>query len=93
MSLRAAGFDDVVGADHERDVGLRELGVDLVHLLELVVRDVRLGEQDVHVAGHAAGDRVDRVGDVDALLLEQLGELADVVLRLRDREPVARARR
>ena len=48
---------DVVRADHERDVGLLELGVDLVHLVELVVRDVRLGEQHVHVAGHPAGDR------------------------------------
>ena len=35
--------------------------VDVVHLLELVVRHVGLGEQHVHVARHAAGDRVDRV--------------------------------
>ena len=42
------------------------------------------------MARHAAGDGMDRVLDVDALLLEQLGELAHVVLRLRDREPVAR---
>ena len=52
-----------------------ELRVDLVHLLELVVRHVRLGEQHVHVARHAAGDGMDRVLDVDALLLEQLREL------------------
>ena len=41
------------------------------------------------MARHAAGDRVDRVLDVDALLLEQLREVAHVVLRLRDGEPVA----
>ena len=41
------------------------------------------------MARHAAGDGMDRVRDLDALRLEQVGELADVVLRLRDREPVA----
>ena len=39
---------------------------------------------------HPAGDRVDRVLDVDAPRLEQLGELADPVLRLGDGEAVAR---
>ena len=41
------------------------------------------------MAGHPAGDRVDGVLDVDPALLEELGELADRVLRLGDREPVA----
>ena len=36
----------------------------------LVVRDVGLGEEDVHVAGHAAGDRVDRELHIDAALRE-----------------------
>ena len=57
--------------------------------LSCVVRHVRLGEEDVHVARHAARDGVDRVLDVDALRLEQLGELAHVVLRLRDGHAVA----
>ncbi len=38
---------------------------------------------------HAAGDGVDRVLDLDALLLEQLGQLAHVVLRLRHGHAVA----
>ena len=80
---------DVVRADDEDHVRGLELGVDLVHLLERLVRHVRLGEQHVHVAGHAAGDRVDAVDDVDAPGLEHLGQLADRVLRLRDREAVA----
>ena len=33
---------DVVGADDQRDVGLGELGVDLVHVEQPVVGDVRL---------------------------------------------------
>ena len=39
--------------------------------------------------GHAAGDGMDRVLDVDAPLLELGRELAHGVLRLRDGEPVA----
>ena len=49
---------DVVGPQHQGHVGLRHLGVDLLHLDEAVVRDLGLGQQDVHVARHAAGDRV-----------------------------------
>ena len=40
--------------------------------------------------GPAAGDGMDGVRDVDAPLLQQVGELAHLVLRLRDGEPVAR---
>ena len=41
------------------------------------------------MARHAPGDRVDRVLDLHALALEEVGELAHGVLGLRDREPVA----
>jgi hypothetical protein len=58
---------DVVGADHERDVGARELGLMSSISLSCVVGHVGLGEQHVHVARHAAGDRVDRVLHLDAL--------------------------
>src|ERR1700735_2810550 len=37
------GICDVVGADDESDVGLREIAVDLVHLEEFVVGDVGFG--------------------------------------------------
>ena len=81
---------DVVGADDQRDVSSGELRVDVLHLLELRIGHVRLREQHVHVPRHPAGDRVDRVLHVDAALLEQLGQLADGVLGLGDREAVAR---
>ena len=81
---------DVVRADDEGDVGARELGVDVVHVEELRVRDVRLGEQHVHVARHPARDRVDRVLHRRRRALEEVGQLAHRVLRLGDRQPVAR---
>ena len=61
-----------MGLDNVGDVGALEIVVDLVHLEHRVVGHVRLGEQDVHVAGHAAGDRVDRELDVDALVAERI---------------------
>ena len=65
------GIGDVVGADHERDVRLREIAVDLVHVKQPVVGDVGLGQEDVHVAGHSAGDRVDAELDVDPGLVSK----------------------
>src|SRR5947209_12925256 len=61
------GVDDVVGADDETDVGLRHIGIDVVHLDERLVRDLGLGEEHVHVPGHAPCHRMDRELDVDAL--------------------------
>src|SRR5262249_30632459 len=51
----------IVRTDDQSDVCLREVRVDLLHRVELVVGYVCLGEQDVHVARHAAGDRVNGV--------------------------------
>ena len=56
---------------------------------QLLVGHLGLGEQHVHVAGHPAGDRVDRVVDLDAALAEHVDELAQRVLRLGDRQAVA----
>ena len=72
------------------DVGLGELGVDVLELEHLVVGHVGLGQQHVHVAGHAAGDRMDGVFHLDALLLQHVGHLAQRVLGLRHRHAVAR---
>ena len=82
-------IDDVVGADDEHDVGLRQVAVDLVHLDQRVVRDFGFGQQHVHVAGHAPGDGMDGELHVDAALGQLIVELADPVLRLRHRHAVA----
>ncbi len=66
-----------------------ELVVDGVHLVELGVGDVGLGQQHVHVPRHPAGHRVDRVADVDSALLEAVRQLAHVVLCLGDGQAVA----
>ena len=90
--MRAAGFVTSFAPTTSTTSVRANSGLMPLHLVELRVGHVGLGEQHVHVARHAAGDRVDRVADVDLACLEQVGELAGDVLRLRDREAVARAR-
>ena len=82
-------IDDVVGADDERHVAARHLGVDVVHLDQPVVGNLRFGQQHVHVAGHAAGDRMDGELHVDAALRQLLVEIVHPVLRLRDGHAVS----
>src|SRR3989442_11016479 len=53
---------------------------------QLIVGDVRLGEEYVHVPGHPSRHGVDGEPDVDAALREGIVELADLVLRLRRSE-------
>lgn len=57
----------VVGANYQRDVGVREVVVDLVHFEHNVVGHRRFGEENVALAWHAAGDGVDGETNVDAL--------------------------
>ena len=78
--MRAAGLTTSLAPMTSTTSVSRELVVDLVHLVQPVVRDVGLGEQHVHVAGHAAGHRMDRVFHLAAALLDQLGQLAHLVL-------------
>jgi hypothetical protein len=48
-----------LAADHEGDIGRCEIAVDLLQFKDLVIGNVGLGEQHVHVARHAPGDRMD----------------------------------
>ncbi len=69
---------------------MRELAVDVFQFEDFVVGHVGFGEQHVHVARHAARDRVDGVLHFDAFLLQLVRHFVQRVLRLRDRHAVAR---
>jgi len=77
-------------SDHERDVGLRHLGIDFIHLDQRRVGDVRFGEQHVHVSRHPAGHGMNREFDGDAAFGQRVVQLAHLVLRLRHRHAVSR---
>src|SRR6185295_3297787 len=83
-------IDDVVCADHDRDVCSWKFGIDLLELVERGIRNVCFGEQHVHVSGHPACYRMDSIFDGYAALLEHVCEFAHCVLRLRGGEPVTR---
>jgi len=69
---------------------LRKLVVDVLEFEHLVIGDVRFGQQHIHVARHAACDRVNGIGDLDALFFEVVGQFAQRMLGLRDRHAVTR---
>src|ERR1019366_653184 len=52
------GVGDVVGADHQGNVGLREFAIHFLHFNQVLVGNVGFGQENVHVAGHSAGHRV-----------------------------------
>src|ERR1700730_8652634 len=59
-SVLAAGLGKLLAADNEGDIGRCEIADDLLQFKDLVIGNVGLGEQHVHVARHAPGDRMDR---------------------------------
>ena len=63
------------GAEDQDDIGLRESGVGLLEVEQLLVGHVCFGEEHVHVPWHSPGNRVDRIVQVDAVLLQRIGEL------------------
>ena len=61
---------------------LAEFRVDIFQLEHFVIGDIGFSQQHVHVPRHAARDRMDRVFDVDAFLLQQITHFAQRVLGL-----------
>src|SRR5216683_1886522 len=76
------GIGDIVCTDHQGHIGLRKIAVDFVHVQQLVVGNVGFREQDIHVSGHATGDRMDSKLYVHAALGEGVVQLAHLMLRL-----------
>jgi len=59
------GIRNIVSADNHAHVNIAHLGVDLVHLLDDIIRHIGLSEQHIHLSRHAAGDGVD--AELDSL--------------------------
>src|SRR5690606_15661818 len=80
--------DDVVGPDHHGYVYRVHTRVDVPWLDQLLVCHVGLCQQHVHVARHAAGNRVDGVAHLGAVGLEQVSQRCDDVRGLSDSHAV-----
>src|SRR5690606_32092258 len=87
--LQGRRVHDVVRPDDDGEIGTGEQRVCLVHIrYQAIVGDVRLGQQHVHVTGHPARHGVDCVADFAALPLDELGQLAHLVLCLGDSQTI-----
>jgi hypothetical protein len=84
------GVHDVVRADDDDDIRVREVLVDLVHLQHDVVGHLGLRQQHVHVPRQTPRDRVDGEAHLLARRAQLARQLADRLLRLRHRHAVAR---
>jgi hypothetical protein len=80
----------VVGADDEGDVGAGEFIFDVLELENHVIGNVRLGQQDVHLTGHAPCHRMNCELDRDTRGLKQLHEFVELLLTLRNGKTIAR---
>src|SRR5438874_2715949 len=90
-SIAAGGrIGYVIGAYDQRYVGLGQVRIDLVQVLQLVVRNIGFREQHVHVSWHASRDGMDAELHVNAALGEGIVELANFVLCLRHSHAIAR---
>src|SRR5690625_49581 len=78
----------VVGADHDGDVDGGHRRIYVYGLDERLVGDVGFGQEYVHVTGHAARNRMDRVAHLGVIGFQQNCEFLHGMLRLSDRHSV-----
>src|SRR5665213_2419751 len=85
----SGGVHDVIGSDDHGDIGIGKLFVDLIHFHDDVVGNPGLSEQDIHVTGHTAGNRMNGEADSDSLRSQDFGDFKKDMLGLGDRHAVA----
>ena len=72
---------------HEQEFRL----VQLVHLEHDVVGNLGLGQQNIHVARHASGNRVDAKADLDTTRPQFSCDVMHRILCLRHRHAISRS--
>ena len=68
---------------------MREGGIDLVEVIQALVGNIGLGQQHIHVAWHAAGNRMDGKFHIHAACQQHGHQFLDLVLCLRDGHAIA----
>ena len=77
-------IDYIIGANHQSDIRLGELGIDFIEIINLVVFDTGFSQQHIHVPRHATGDRVNRIFNMHTARLQQVFHFLELVLCLGD---------
>ena len=78
------GIENVVGSYYDCGVRGFEFGIDIVHFVQILVFDVGLAQQYVHMAGHTTRNGMNCVFDFRAARNQFIRKLFYEMLRLRD---------
>lgn len=87
--LQGNRIHGIIRTDDERNVRIREVVVDLVHLEDDIIWDASLGQQYVTLSRHAARDGMNRESHVDSFGFQHLGDVTNGVLSFSDRHAIA----
>ena len=68
----SSAIHGIVGSNHQSEVHIREIAINLIHLVNDIVRDPSLGQQNIQLSRHAASDWMDTKSDFLASLLQHL---------------------
>ena len=82
LSIASCGIQYVVSPDYDSGIYLGKVVVDSLHLKEIVVGNIRLGKEYVHMTRHTTGHRMDGKANLCAPLAESIGKLLYLVLSL-----------
>ena len=88
LVLDRSGVDNIVGPDDDGNVNGGDGGVNVIHLAKLLVRNISLSKENVHVPRHTPCDGVNGVANFAAVLLQDFTEFLDGMLCLGDGEAV-----
>ena len=60
-------INHVVGTQHKHHIGGRELRVDHIHLLELLIGHIGLSKKHIHMTRHPSRNRMNGIGDLGTI--------------------------
>ncbi len=82
--------DHVVGSDNDDHISLGKLGIDLFHLMKLLIGHINFSQQHIHVAGHTAGHRMNGKFDVLAGVFQLIHKIFNQWLCLGQSHTISR---
>ena len=89
LGIAGCGVQDVVCPNYDSGIYFGKVIVDSLHLKEIVVGDIRLGKEYVHMPRHTTCHGMDGKANLCAPLAESIGKLLYLVLSLSQRHTIA----
>ena len=90
LGIASSRVQYVVGPDYDSGIYLGKVVVDSLHLKEIVVGNIRLGKEHVHMTRHTTGHGMDGKANLCAPFAKSIGKLLYLVLSLSQRHTIAR---